>query len=95
MVLSETIQYVTILAVTIIFTAFALGIQDKIYKTFLKVLAGLCWFVMALIQFYFMGTEALLALPLMFMYLGIGMVFSFSMLADYLTTKKERMWKFD
>lgn len=96
MVLSETIAYVTIFAVTLVFSglALALGNNEKL-RIVVKVIAGLAWFVMSLTQFYFFGASHTLAIPFMFMFLGIGSVFCYSIVQDFKTEKNDRIWKFD
>ncbi len=92
MAISETIQYVTILAITIVFSAFSLTIES--HKFILKIIAGLCWFIMALTQFMFMGGSAVLAVPFAVLYLGLGFVFTASIVSDFMTEKKSRIWSF-
>jgi uncharacterized membrane protein len=96
MVLSDTIAYVTILAVTIVFSSFALalGSNEKL-RIVNKVIAGLTWFVLALTQFYFFGGSHPLCVPMMFLFMGIGSVFCYSIVQDFKTEKNDRIWKFD
>ena len=94
MVLSETIAYVTLLGLTIVFTAFALVICDKLWTVVLKLTAGIFWLVMAISQFYFFGGSAflmILALP----YAIFGLILFFAILNDYLGDKKDRIWNFN
>jgi hypothetical protein len=94
MVLSETLNYVTLLAMTIIFTAFALAIPDKIWSLLLKVIAGLFWFVMAVSSFFFFGSESFLmimSLP----YAIIGLIFWILIIHDSLKTKHDRPFMFE
>ena len=94
MVLSETIAYVTLLGLTIVFTAFALVIRDKIWIVTLKLVAGLFWMVMAISQFYFFGSDGflmILSLP----YTIFGVILFYTILNDYLGDKKDRIWNFD
>ena len=93
MVLSETIGYVTILALTIIFSAFALVIQDKLWRVALKFIAGFFWIVLSISLFFFMGSDGFLmimSLP----FAIFGMIFWFAILYDFLNTRKKRIWKF-
>lgn len=93
MVVSETIQYITILGITIIFSAFSLiNIEQKLV---MKVSAGLCWFIMALTQFFFFGVTQALTIPLMFMFLGFGLIFSFSIVTDFKNKKHDAIWNFN
>ena len=94
MVLSETIAYVSLLALTILFTAFALVICDKLWTIILKLTAGIFWMVMAISQFYFFGSDGflmILSLP----YAIFGMIMFFAILNDYLGDKKDRIWNFN
>ena len=93
MVLSETIAYVTLLGLTIVFTSFALVLQDKMWKVVLKLVAGMFWMVMAISQFYFFGSGGflmVLALP----YAIFGLILMVAILNDYLGDKKDRIWNF-
>ena len=96
MVLTETVAYTSMLAITIIFSciALALGNKEKI-RIVIKVIAGMSWFVLSLTQIYFFGASFLLAVPLMAMFMGIGMVFSFSIVQDFKTEKNRRIFSFD
>lgn len=92
--LSETISYLSLLGLTIVFTSFALVIQDKLWRVMLKMIAGLFWMVMAVANFNFFGSGGFLmimSLP----YVVFGLVFWYMILHDFLAEKKERIWQFD
>lgn len=92
--LSETISYITLFALTIVFTAFALAIQDNLWRVALKFIAGLFWMILAIAQFVFFGSSGVfmvMSLP----YAIFGMVFWFAIIHDFVSEKKERIWKFD
>lgn len=94
--LSETIQFIVIFAVTVVFSAFALVLEDKNYtRLVLKVIAGVFWFIMAVTQIYFFGGTQLLAVPLMLMFAAVGLFYCFSIVNDFKTQKHERIWDFD
>lgn len=93
MVLSETIAYVTIFALTVVFSVFAIVIKDELWRVALKIIAAMFWFVMAVGQFMFFGVEGslyILGLP----YAIFGLLFIFALVHDFLTEKKDRVWKF-
>jgi hypothetical protein len=94
MVLSETIQYITVLAVTIFFSAFAFVIEKEMLQVVLKVIAGVCWFSMAVTQFYFFGGSQLFAVPSTIMFFGIGIVYIFSIVYDFKQENKDKIWNF-
>lgn len=94
MVLPETIQYASLLGVTIVFSAFALTIDKEGLKLVLKLTATICWFVMALTQFFFFGGSNVLAAPMVMLFLAFGIIFAFSTVTDWNTEKKDRIWKF-
>jgi hypothetical protein len=89
MVLSDTISYITLFALTVVFTAFALVIQDNLWKVALKFIAGLFWVVMAVGQFFFFGSGSFL------MILSLPMIFWIAIFNDFLGDKKDRIWKFE
>ena len=92
--LSETIAYMTIFALTIIFSCFAFVMKDSFWRVMLKVMAALFWFIMAVCGFTFFGSSGtmfVLSLP----YAVFGMLFIFAILKDFLDEKKERIWKFE
>jgi hypothetical protein len=94
MVLSETIIYATLFALTVVFTAFALVIRDKLWRVALKFIAGLFWIIMAITQFFFVGSSSMfliLSLP----YAIFGLIFWIAILNDFLGDKKNRIWNFD
>ena len=94
MVLSETVAYITIFSLTVVFTAFALVIQEGIWRIALKFIAGLFWLILAVEQFFFMGAGS----PLIIMglaYAVFGMVFFFAIINDSLSAKKKGIWDFD
>jgi len=93
MVLSETISYVTVFGLTVVFTAFALAIHDNLWRVALKFISGLFWMILAITQFYFFGSSGflmILSLP----YAIFGMIFWFAIIHDFVSEKKERIWKF-
>lgn len=94
MVLSETIAYGTLFGLTIVFTAFALGISGKLWRVALKFIAGLFWIIMAVSQFFFFGSGGFL-MVLSLPYAIFGMIFWIAIFNDFLAEKKERIWKFD
>ena len=94
MVLTETIQYITVFAVTIVFSAFALAITNRL-AVVLKVIAGLSWFTLSLTQFFYFGGSQVIAAPLSLMFMGIGLFFCFSIVTDFRTAKEKRIWRFD
>ena len=95
MVLSETIQYITILGIAIVFSAFSMTIEQEGLKMALKLISILSWFIMALSTFFFFGTDAILAVPLTIMFLGIGLVFAFTTVTAWTAEKKKKIFGFD
>ena len=93
MVLSESIQFITILGVTLAFTVFSF--MDIEQRLTMKVIAGICWFVMSLTTFFFFGTGQLLSVPLTFMFLAFGMISMFSIVTDFKQKKRDQVWNFD
>jgi hypothetical protein len=94
MVLSETISYITLFAMTIVFTAFALAIQENVWRILLKMVAGLFWMVMAVSSFFFFGSESFLmimSLP----YAIIGLIFWVLIIYDSLKTKRDKPFIFE
>ncbi len=92
MVLEETFLFTAILVSTLVFSIVALINTE--YRLLLKVVAGLCWFVMSLTQFYFFGVDNVLAVPVMFLFLGFGMVYSFSIVSDFRQKKRDEVYGF-
>ncbi|MFA5366046.1 MAG: hypothetical protein WC325_12765 [Candidatus Bathyarchaeia archaeon] len=64
------------------------------YRIMLKVIAGLSWFIMALTQYYYFGGSQVLAYPLTFLFLGFGLVFSFSIVSDFKQKERDRVYGF-
>jgi len=77
-----------------IFTSFALTIKDKLWTVALKFIAGLFWIIMAVAQFYFMGSSGFL-LILSLPYAIFGLIFWIAIYNDFLGDKKDRIWKFE
>ena len=94
MVLSDTISYITLFALTVVFTAFALTIQDTLWKVALKFIAGLFWIIMAIGQFFFFGSGGFLMI-LSMPFAVFGMIFWIAIFNDFLGDKKDRIWKFE
>lgn len=95
MVVSETVQYVTILGLSIVFSVLALVIQENTYRLVLKVSASLCWFILSLTQFLFLGGSATMAVPLAMLFLGFGFVFAASIVTDFQSQKREKIFGFE
>jgi uncharacterized membrane protein len=90
MVLEESFQFVALLVITLGFT-FATLIKND-YRLLFKVVASLCWFVMALTQIYYFGGGQLLAVPLMFLFTGLGLIFTFSIVTDFKDKERDRVY---
>ena len=91
--IAPILSYATLFCLTIIFTAFALTMQDKIWAVTMKFIAGLFWIVMAIGQFIFFGVSgALLVLSLP--YAMFGLIFWVMIYHDFLSEKKARAWEF-
>lgn len=93
MVLSESIQFITILGVTLAFTVFSF--MDIEQKIIMKIIAGICWFMLSVTSLFFFGVGELLSIPLMLMFLAFGMIFSFSIVTDFKNKKRDQVWNFD
>jgi hypothetical protein len=93
MVLEETFQFAAILIITLVFSTVSL--LNLEYRLLLKIVAGLCWFIMALTQIYYFGGGQLLAVPLMLLFLGLGMVYSFSIVSDFRQRKRDEIYNFE
>jgi hypothetical protein len=61
----------------------------------MKLIAGLCWFIFGISQFYFFGPNQTLAAPLMILFVAFGMFFVFSMFDDHRKLQKDKIWNFD
>ena len=94
MVLSDTISYITLFAMTIVFTAFALAIQESVWRILLKLIAGLFWMVMAVSSFFFFGSEGFL-MVLSLPYAIIGLLFWVLIIHDTLQTKHDKPFIFE
>ena len=92
MVLSDTLAYVTILGITVVFSAFSLA--DTEYRLIMKIIASLSWFIMGLTQFFFFGGSYLLAVPLCFFFIAVGVFFSFSIVTDFRNKKRDEIYSF-
>jgi hypothetical protein len=94
MVLSDTVGYITLLGLTIVFTSFAFVIPDSLWRNLLKFVAGLFWMVMAVANFYFMGPNSFLAV-MSLPYAVFGMLFIFMMFREWLNEKHQKPFLFD
>lgn len=90
MVLSETIQFASVVMVTIVFSAFSF--TDSQYRLVIKLIAGLMWFILSLTTVAFFGGTAVLTVPLMFMFMGIGLFFFFTTISDWKQKKRDEIW---
>ena len=93
MPISETIQYIIVFGVTVIFTVFALTIEKN--RLFLKIAAGTCWFIMAVIQFILGDITSALTLVLPTLWFAFGFILFFLTIRDWKGEKKDHIWKFD
>jgi hypothetical protein len=91
MPISETIQYVIIFGLTIIFSVFALTMEN--YRLFLKMAAGTCWGIMAIIQFTLGDISSALTLGFALLCSILGLFFFASTILDWHGEKKESFAK--
>ena len=96
MVVSDTVSFIVLLGVTIVFTSFSFA-KDGAWGILLKFVSGLFWMIFGISVFYFMGpTSFLMILSLPFVIIGflfIGMMFK-----DILTVrtnKRREAFNFD
>ena len=92
MVLEESFQFVALLCITLGFS-FATLIDNE-YRLVMKVIAGICWFVLSLTQIYFFGGAQILAVPLMFLFMAFGLIFCFSIATDFRQKKRDEIYGF-
>jgi len=88
MPISETVGYITVFGLTVIFTVFALTMKEN--KIFL-----LAWMVMALLQFVVGNTITVLSLALPPLFAVFGILFIISTIKDWYGEKHDRIWKFE
>jgi len=93
MPISETVGYITVFGLTVIFTVFALTMKEN--KIFLKLTAALAWMVMALLQFVVGNTITVLSLALPPLFAVFGILFIISTIKDWYGEKHDRIWKFE
>lgn len=91
MPISETITYIIIFALTIIFTVFALTLEKN--RLLLKMSAGLCWFILALVTLITNTTFAVVPIALTFLFGGFGVIFFISTVDDWAGEKKDSFYK--
>jgi len=91
MPISETIQYAIVFALTIIFSVFALTIEK--HQILLKITAGICWFIMAVLQYVFGGVAATLTLPLSLLFSVLGFIFFASTILNWSGEKKDSFFR--
>jgi len=94
MVVSETIGYVTIFALTIVFTAFSFVIQDNIWRILLKAIAGLFWMIFGIVLFVSVGTSGFLSV-MSLPFVIIGLIFWIILIYDFFAEKKEKPFRFE
>jgi hypothetical protein len=94
MVVSETVVYVSVFALTIVFTAFALVLQETFWRFMMRIIAGTFWMVLGVSMFIFLGPGSsfvILSLP----FVIFGLLFVISIVYDTLKTKHDRPFIFD
>lgn len=96
MVLSETVQFVVIFAVTTFFSAFALALSEDRgnIRIILKVLSSVCWITLSLSAFTLFAGSILLV-PSALIFMVIGVVFAFTIVIDFRTEKHSKIWDFE
>lgn len=92
MVLEDSLAYITILVISVVFSSFSLA--DTEYRLVLKIIASLSWMIMALTQFYFFGGSYMLAAPLAFFYVALALFFTFTIVTDFRQKKRDEVWGF-
>lgn len=89
--MSETIQYIIVFGLTIIFSVFALTMEK--HALFLKIAAGVCWFIMAVTQFILGDITSALTLALATLFSVFGFIFFFSTILNWKGEKKDRFFR--
>lgn len=85
-------MYGLVFAVTLVFTMVSLNKDKEVY---FKWFAGICWFVLALVNFISNAATGFLTIPVSFLWLGIGLVFSVWGIEGFFHTKKDKRMSFD
>lgn len=94
MVVSETVIYVSVFALTLVFTAFALVLKETFWRFMIRFTAGMFWMVLGVSLFIFLGPASsfiILSLP----FVIFGLLFVISIVYDTLKTKHDRPFIFD
>jgi len=90
MPISETIQYIIIFALAVVFTSFALAMEK--HRITLKVIAGICWFILALAQFI-LDVAGTFSMPFATLFMAIGLILFLSTILDWTGEKKTRFFR--
>lgn len=93
MPVSETVQYIVLFAITVIFSVFALTLDT--YRLILKILAGFCWFILALLQFIVGDITSGFTMGIAFFFMGIGIIFLFSTIQEFFEQRKKGFYDKD
>lgn len=73
MPISETIYFVITFGLSVVFSTFAMVLEEN--KILLKILAGLCWFILALMMFIVGDVTSGLTLAFSMLFWGLGFMF--------------------
>ena len=94
MPISETVIFTVPFGLAIIFTVFGLFMQ-KGEKTRLttKIIAGLCWIILALSMFAVADFAGTLTIPFIWLCIGLGIFMWLTTLLDWRGDKKDRWAK--
>lgn len=89
----EIILYAFTFGITVLFSLIAIDHTKE--EVHYKFIAGLCWFVFAIVHFIITFSIGTLAYAVTFLWLGFGLTFSIMGIQDFFSMKKDKIWGFN
>lgn len=93
MPISETIQYTIMFGLSVIFSILSFALDEN--RIIMKIIAGLCWNIFAILQWVMTSPPTNLVYAFSFLFFGFGFVFWASTVQDWFRQKKEAIWSFE
>lgn len=88
MAVSETIQYTFLFALTVVFSIFAIFIDEYTWKMMFKVAAGLLWSICSLVQFVAGDSSSVLTIASSLVFAVFAFLYFLSTVLDWFTEMK-------
>lgn len=92
MAIIEIVYYGIVFSVTLIFSMMAIAFKKE--EVHFKFIAGVCWFILAIVHFLVGDITSVLTYAIAVFWMGLGFLFTILGIQDFFNMKRDKIWGF-